>query len=98
LCLQGINYQLCCDENHENHVGLIAQDVVKVLPEVVTLGTPDDKDTQFGITDGRMGIKYEKITAVLIEAIKEQQKHIEKQQKQINCLFDELNYIKNFKI
>ena len=96
LCLQGINYQLCCDEKHENHIGLIAQDVLKVLPEVVTLGTPDDKDTQFGITDGRMGIKYEKLTAVLIEAFKEQQKHIEKQDKEIICLRNDLNnYNKN---
>ena len=47
-------------------VGVIAQDVEKVLPEVVT-----ERE------DGYLAVKYEKIIPLLIEAIKDQQKEIE---------------------
>jgi hypothetical protein len=47
-------------------VGLIAQEVEKVVPEVVNT----DKE-------GYKSLSYDKLTAVLIEAVKEQQKEIE---------------------
>ena len=48
------------------NVGVIAQDVEKVLPELVT-----DRD------NGYKGVDYAKLTGLLIEAIKEQQKEID---------------------
>jgi len=86
LC--GVCFQLCDDEKHENRIGLIAQDVDKVLPEVVSYQKPDEGDEKYGITDERLGIKYDKLTAVLIEAVKEQQQ-------QITCLQQEINDLKN---
>jgi len=53
------------DENHQ--VGLIAQEVEKVLPEVVR---QDDK--------GYYSVSYDGVVPVLIEAIKELQQHNEK--------------------
>lgn len=54
-------------EVHSGHdVGVIAQEVELVLPEVVTT-----RDT------GYKAVKYEKIVPLLIEAIKEQQRQIE---------------------
>ena len=53
-------------------VGLIAQEVEKVLPEVVT--TRDS---------GYMAVKYEKMIPLLIEGIKEQQKQIDELKEQI---------------
>ena len=47
-------------------VGVIAQDVEKVLPQLVT-----DRD------NGYKGVDYAKLTGLLIEAIKEQQKEID---------------------
>ena len=47
-------------------VGVIAQEVQKVLPEVVA-----ERE------DGYLAVKYEKIIPLLIEAIKDQQKEIE---------------------
>ncbi len=47
-------------------VGVLAQDVEKVLPEVVS-----ERE------DGYLAVKYEKIIPLLIEAIKDQQKEIE---------------------
>lgn len=44
----------------KNDVGVVAQEVKRVLPEVVELRN-----------DGYYGVRYEKITALLIQAIKE---------------------------
>ncbi len=69
--LQGVCYRMCDDECCEIRVGLIAQDVQEVLPEVVTHTPPTNDDAKYGITDEKLGLKYDKIVSVLIEAIKE---------------------------
>jgi len=48
-------------------IGLVAQDVEKILPEVVMTNT-----------DGYKAISYDKLTAVLIEAVKELKTEVEK--------------------
>ena len=74
--LQGIEFDWIPDEeNHgyEGHdVGVIAQEVEKVLPEVVK--TRDS---------GYKAVKYEKMIPLLIEGIKEQQTQIEELKQQI---------------
>jgi hypothetical protein len=53
--------------DHDGHdVGVIAQEIEKVLPEVVV-----ERDS------GYKAVRYEKITALLIEAIKQQQLEID---------------------
>ena len=64
------------------HIGLIAQEVEEVLPELV------DTDT-----DGFKSVAYANVVAVLIEAVKEQQKQIANQQEQITRLASELEEI-----
>jgi len=61
--LRGVEFDWISSGHHS--VGVIAQDVEKVLPELVA--TRDD---------GMKGVDYGKLTAVLIEAIKEQQVQI----------------------
>ena len=56
-------------------IGLIAQEVKEVMPELVR------EDRQ-----GDLGINYSKLTTVLIEAMKEQQKMIEDLQKEVQDL------------
>jgi len=56
-------------------IGVIAQEIEKVLPELVTTRE-----------DGYKAVKYEKIVALLIEAIKEQQSSIEKLESRIERL------------
>ena len=74
--LRGVRYQWLSDTDKKEKVGFIAQEVEKVLPEVVFTNP----------TDGLKGVNYSEITAVLVEAIKEQQQIIESQQSQINEL------------
>jgi hypothetical protein len=60
-------------ENEGHDIGVIAQEVEKVFPEIVT--TRDN---------GYKAVKYEKLTAVLIEAIKELSNEVKELKKQIN--------------
>ena len=95
--INGVSYQFKTDEfsnrnfTSADQVGFIAQNVESVLPEVVTT------DEQ-----GYKAVDYSKITALLNEAIKEQQDQIEKLTKQLelanteNAVFkDELADIKS---
>jgi len=63
--LQGVYYKLCNDETEKCRMGMIAQNVAKVIPEVVYAGE-----------DGMLGIDYAKIVPVLVEAIHQLQKEI----------------------
>ncbi len=68
---------LSCTQNGEYHVtgSTIAQEVESVLPEIVKT---DD--------DGYKAVSYEKMTPVLVEAIKELKKIVEAQQTRIEHL------------
>jgi molybdenum-dependent DNA-binding transcriptional regulator ModE len=60
------------------HIGVIAQEVEKVLPELVV----EDKD-------GRKNMAYGNLTAVLVEAVKEQGEQIDDLKERIKKLEDE---------
>ncbi|MFZ3054906.1 MAG: tail fiber domain-containing protein, partial [Minisyncoccales bacterium] len=80
LKLNPVNYEWRTDEFPDmkfttgTQLGFIAQDMEKIIPEVVTTDT-----------NGYKGISYEKIVPVLTSAMQEQQKEIE-QLKEIVCL------------
>jgi hypothetical protein len=66
LALRGVTYNRTDSEDVRTKVGVIAQEIIEVLPEVV------NQDN-----DGMYNVSYGNITALLIEAIKEQQSQIE---------------------
>jgi len=72
LKLKGVTYDYKTEEfpkwnfDSAKQIGVIAQEVEKILPELVKTDN-----------DGYKAVSYEKFTPVLIEAIKEQQKEIE---------------------
>ncbi len=72
--LEGVSFNWKSDGSPD--IGFVAQDVKKVIPELVITDS----------NDGTMSVKYLSIIALLTEAIKEQQKQIEEQQKQIDEL------------
>jgi trimeric autotransporter adhesin len=89
LALKGVNFDWNIEQypgmgfKDTKQVGFIAQDVEKVIPELVIEGP-----------DGFKSIDYSKISPVLVEAIKEQQKLIENQENEIKSLKSELQQIK----
>src|ERR1700690_877707 len=70
--LRGVSYDLKGSGKHE--IGVIAEEVGVVVPEVVSFEA-NGKDAQ--------GVDYSRLTALLIEATKQQQSLIRQQQKQI---------------
>ena len=62
--LRGVSY----NKDNKKSIGVIAQEVEKVLPEIVITGKTEDKFKS---------VDYGRLTAVLIEAVKEQQKQIQ---------------------
>jgi hypothetical protein len=75
----GYNFNWIPVEGVHSHtgadIGVIAQEIESILPEIVT--TRDN---------GYKAVQYEKLVALLIEAIKEQQLQIEKLNKRIDNL------------
>lgn len=72
----------------KEQVGVLAQDVEKVLPQIVVPAPFDIMQLQEGIEISRSGenyktVQYEKIVPLLIQAIKEQQMMIEELQKKV---------------
>jgi hypothetical protein len=75
LKIRGVSFDWVEEEefhgNKGHDIGVIAQEIEEVLPEIVT--TRDS---------GYKAVKYEKLTPLLIEAIKDQQAQIESQKSQ----------------
>jgi len=63
--------------NQNVNLGLIAQEVQKLIPEVIDVGTDKDRT---------LGMKYTELIPVLINAIQEQQKEITDLKKMVNKL------------
>jgi hypothetical protein len=57
------------------HIGLLAQDLEKILPEAVSVHR--DPKAAVGETIDTLGVDYLQVIPLLVEAIKEQQKQIE---------------------
>jgi Chaperone of endosialidase len=79
--LRGVSYDLKDSGRHQ--IGVIAEEVGAVVPEVVTWEN-NGKDAQ--------GVDYARLTALLIEATKEQQALIHQQQEQIHAQQARMNY------
>jgi hypothetical protein len=80
LQINGVQYEMRVDEFSQKHfmqgrqMGLLAQNVEKVIPEVVSE------------VDGYKGVDYAKLVPLLIEGMKEQQKQIEELKKKVHEL------------
>jgi len=70
--LNGVSYTYTVNGTHD--IGMIAEEVGKVVPEVVSY-EENGKDAR--------GIDYARLTALLVEAVKEQQREIQQQQGQV---------------
>ena len=82
LQLQGVSFNW--KNNGVGNIGLIAQDVENVYPELVQTSS-----------DGIKSVEYGNLVAPLIESVKEQNRRVDEQQKQIDELKREIERLKN---
>lgn len=75
LKLRGVSYNRNDVENKINKIGVIAQEVLEVVPELV-----NEQE------DGMYTVSYGNMSALFIESFKEQQAQIDRQQKEIDEL------------
>ncbi|RMF06652.1 MAG: hypothetical protein D6762_08985, partial [Candidatus Neomarinimicrobiota bacterium] len=86
--LRGVKYQWRQDEfpnrhfDAKTHLGFVAQEIERVLPELVSEGS-----------DGYKSVTYNGIMPILVEAVKEQQQQIETLQAQNEALAESLRQI-----
>ena len=74
LQMQGVKFDWKDEEKAKDNYGFIAEDVEKIFPNLITYDAKGKPE----------GIQYTKMTAVLLEAIKEQQAQIEELQSKLN--------------
>jgi len=72
--LRGVNFNWKNQSSETKQIGLIAQEVALIIPEIV------DKNGEY------YNVQYGPLTAILIEAIKEQQSQIEEMKKRVEAM------------
>lgn len=100
--LSGVHFEWDTNNNKlkfikkRNDTGLIAQEVLEVLPDAVK-PAPFDLDMDKNSISGEnyLTIQYEKLVPLLVEAIKEQQEQIEMQEISIKNLISRLEKLEN---
>jgi hypothetical protein len=75
LKLTGVRYNFINEPEKKWHIGFIAQEVEELFPELVNTDI-----------DGTKGLAYGQFSAIIIEAMKEQQAIIESQKQTIDDL------------
>jgi hypothetical protein len=78
--LRGVFFNWKNDSSKTKQIGMIAQEVEPIVPEIVFTNP----------IDGLKGINYSQVSALFVEAMKEQQKQIEGQQQQIESYKSEI--------
>lgn len=81
LQVDGKTYTFKDDKNHNSKIGLLAQDIEKVFPELVME------------TNGIKSVNYQGLIPVLINALKEQDEKMKVQQSQIDELKNQVKYL-----
>jgi len=76
-----------CRFSDKSQVGFVAQELVEVVPEVVSQDN-----------SGYYNIDYSKVTPLLVEAIKEQQRQIERQRNLIEDLSNRLKQLESIEV
>ena len=75
LNLRGVEYDRIDMEGNPHHIGVIAQEIEEVIPEVVSTNE-----------EGIKSVAYGNLVGVLIEAVKEQQKQIDDLKNEIKSI------------
>lgn len=74
LAMRGVFFNWKMDHGGYHDIGFIAEEVGHVVPELVNW----EQDGEYAL-----GLKYDRVTALLVEAVKEQQRQIDSQQQML---------------
>ena len=79
MTLRAVNFSWKNDKSKKENLGLIAQDVEKVFPQVIDINKLPSKPNQEQEDETEyLGVRYQDLIPVLIKAIQEQQVQIDK--------------------
>jgi hypothetical protein len=78
MTLRTVNYSWKNDETEKENLGLIAQDVEKVFPELIDKNKLPSKPNEEQEDETEyLGVRYQELIPVLVKALQEQQEQIE---------------------
>ena len=96
--LKPVRFNWKTNPDQDTKLGLIAQDLMQVIPETVktheTVYEGDNRNITKQVEMDRLGVYYSDLIPVLIKAIQEQQEIISNQDSKISTLTTELNQLK----
>ncbi|MDT0557086.1 tail fiber domain-containing protein [Ichthyenterobacterium sp. W332] len=97
LQMQPVSFNWKNRDNKDKKLGLIAQDLLKLVPEVVKTHDweTDEAGNKIKTELDRMGVYYSDLVPVLIKALQEQQQLINSQKVKINDLSANVDSLKN---
>ena len=85
MTLRTVNFSWKSDSTKKDFLGLIAQDVEKVFPQVIDKSKLPSKPEKEQVDETEyLGVRYTELIPVLVAAIQEQQQQIKDLQSQIN--------------
>ena len=95
LKVRVVNYNLKGLASADKHIGVIAQELETIFPNLVTENEPSLEDIKNGKTESFKSVKYSCFTLMLIKALQEEQEIINKLDTRILTLNEEYNSIKD---
>jgi hypothetical protein len=88
-----VNYNLKGTSN--KHIGVIAQELEQIFPELISSHELTQEDISAGITECYKSVKYSCFSVILIKALQEEHEIINKLNSRIDALNEDYNSIKD---
>ena len=95
LKVRVVNYNLKGSASTYKHIGVIAQELETIFPNLITENEPTIEDIKNGKTESFKSVKYSCFTLMLIKALQEEQEIINKLDSRILTLNEEYNMFKD---
>jgi hypothetical protein len=97
LKVRVVNYNLkgTSNVNSNKHIGVIAQELEQIFPELIGSHELTHEDINAGITESYKSVKYSCFSVILIKALQEEHEIINKLNARIETLNEDCNSIKD---
>jgi hypothetical protein len=97
LKVRVVNYNLkgTSNANSNKHIGVIAQELEQLFPDLIDTHELTQEDINAGITESYKSVKYSCFSVILIKALQEEHEIINKLNSRIEVLNEDCNSIKD---